>query len=228
MIETQHPTTPDPANNWMVYYLKEIVRLLKIPNLTEFMSPNLFLHILWEVINIYFVLSQVRLIDYDALNAVLGCHLCMILDPNGEKNVPKDFQEAVIYMFCTYIKNYHIKEGLSQEKTESQSYDETNVFDLKLQEFFVINFTSIKVELKEYFNNLSENKFPKFLVIFNKSINAKIGNLLFFNKFFTVNHNSNFKVSLAFLLLEQGECIRCENIIKQILEKSDSTLQTKL
>lgn len=215
--------------SWMVSYLYALGDLLKIENSRSFYSKNILLHIIWEMINIFLTLSQVHLIRFKEFMA--GMNNFSIFDYLGEGlglPHPHCFDSAVVFLFGCYL-NCLTKSDVPAEpiKREQQKYDDTNIFDLKLQEFFIVTFTTAKVELHDYFQNLQDNKFPKFLVIFNQLYRGSQGSLTFYSKYFTTNHNDNFRVSLAFILYEHFEYIRCESVIKQILEKEYSGYPSK-
>lgn len=215
---------------WMVSYLYGLSDLLKIENSKNFFSKNVQLHLLWELSNIFLTLSQVNLIKFKDLMA--GLHAFSIFDYLGEGlglPHPHCFESAVVFLFGCYLNNISKSDVPAEPmKREQQKYDDTNIFDLKLQEFFLVTFTTAKVELHEYFQNLQDNKFPKLLIIFNQLYRGSLGSLNFYSKYFMTNHNPNFRVSLAFILFENFEYIRCESVVKQILEKESPGMQTKV
>lgn len=214
---------------WMVSYYYALLDILKIQNSKAYYSKNVLLHLIWEISATFLTLSQVNLIKFQALMG--GSSDFSLFEYLGEGlSMPKpdSFDSALVFLFGCYLHVITLSEFPAEpSKREQQKYDGTNLFDLKLQEFFIITFTAAKVELHEYFRNLQDNKFPKLLVVINQLNRGSLGNLSFFSKHFPTNHDPNFRVSLAFILLENGEYIRCESVVKQILEKDSPGLQTK-
>lgn len=209
---------------WMVSYLYNLVDLLKIDNSRTFYSKNVLLHIIWECTNIIMTLSQVSLITFKHLMSGIGAF--SMFDYLGQGTGlphPHCFDSAVVFLFGCYLAVARQEQTPAEPaKREQQKYDDTNIFDLKLQEFFIVSFTTSKVELHEYFQNVQDNKFPKLLTVFSKLSQGSGGPLAFYSKNFAVNHDANFRVSLAFILAEHGEHIRCESVIKQILEQENT------
>ena len=216
-------------SHWMVLYYIEILNVFREPNIFTMLTKDLLLHILWEISSIFLAYSQMNLISFEDLLRSTQINLFTIMkDIECILPEPTTHEEALVYILSYFISIYGKKENLTTIQKEVKDYDDKNLLDLKLQEFFVVNFTSIKVELHEYFKNLKDNKFPNLIMISNNLMGPGIGSLVFYNKFFAFNHDSNFKVKLAFILFEYDELIRLENVIKQILEKEDLNLQTDL
>lgn len=215
---------------WLAGYYAALTDLLAIQNCKAYYSKNALLHILWEITNIFLTLSQATYISFQELTTgSTNFPLFTFFDSQAAMPQPDSFESAIVYLFCVALQISQAKAGQADPaRGEQQKYDDTNIFDLKLQEFFVINFTSIKIELHDYFKNLHENKLPKLLVVFNGMAGGSQGSLSFFGRLFATNHNANFRVGLAFLLFQHGQTLRCESVIKQILEKESPGLQVKL
>lgn len=215
---------------WLASYYASLTNLLSLPKVSTFFSNNILLHIIWEICNIFLTLSQANYISFDDLTKTESSFNIFSFFGNPSRlPMPDSFESATIFLICVTIELSTLKQNSSSSFTrEEPKYDETNIFDLKLQEFFVIAFTSAKLEIHEHFKNLIDNKFPKLVVIFNETIGGKLGSLKFFSKYFATNHDVNFKSSLAFLLYENNENLRCESILKQVLEKEAPSLQMKL
>lgn len=215
---------------WLANYYTSLTNLLSLPNTKIFYSKNIQLQIIWEICNIFLALSQADYISFQELTTKeTDMNIFKYFGQPSQLATPTSYESAIIFLFCTVIELSSSKPYFPDPShREEPKYDDTNIFDLKLQEFFVIAFTSIKVELHEHFKNLIDNKFPKLLVVFNETIGGKLGSLKYYSKFFSTNHDVNFKASLAFLLYENNECLRCESILKQILEKEVPNLQMKL
>jgi hypothetical protein len=215
---------------WLASYYKALTGLLAIENCKDFYSKNVMLHILWELCGIFLTLSQASYLTLEQLLASgSGFALFSFFRDLVSLPQPDSFESGLIYLFCVSLRIADSNTVQADPaRREQQKYDDTNIFDLKLQEFFVINFTAIKIELHDYFKNLAENKFPRLLVVFNQAVGGSLGSLKFFGSHFATNHNANFKVGLAFLLFQHGETLQCESVLKQILEKDSPGLHTKL
>ena len=230
LVMTMDQTLSRQKNPWMVGYFYSLCDLFRIENSKSFFSKNTVTHLVWEICNILMTLSQVSIVSFaDVMKGQQGFSLFDYFGTGVSIPHPDSFESAIVFLFGVYLYTISISE-LSNDpsKTEQQKYDDTNIFDLKLQEFFIITFTTAKVELHEYFKNLQDNKFPKFLVVFNQLFRSTLGSLNFFGATFGTNHDVNFRISLAFLLFEREEYTRCESMLKQILEKESPGLQTKL
>jgi hypothetical protein len=215
-------TTP-----WMVSYLYSLAELLKADRSKTFFTKNVLIHVIWEMTNVFLTLSQVSLAQFQ--DVAKDLQVFEYLGAGIGLPQPESFDSAVVYLFASFLQcTTMVDVPAEPNKREQMKYDDTNLFDLKLQEFFLITFTSAKVELHEYFKNLQDNKFPKLLVVFNKLQRASCGNLNFYSRHFATNHDPNFRVSLAFILFEHREYLRCESVIKQILEKESPELHSKL
>lgn len=215
--------------HWLVKHYLDLVHLLSNKALRYFLSRNILLHIGFQFATLFQLFSQARLISFDELLSFSQDSPFLFFIPSNKLPKPTSYEEAVFLMITAYKILYQSSPAkVSEEICTEPKYDETNIIDLKLREFLVLDFTSVKVQLYDYYRELVENKFPKLLVIAGQTSKLCKGVMEFFDSLFPSNHNIDFTASLAFLLASRGEYVRCENIVKQLLEKPSFSSPNKM
>jgi len=81
-----------------------------------------------------------------------------------------NWSQLFLLGLCIYTKYLHDGFYISIEnydkKNTEKTYDGNNIFDIKLREYCIINFSWYKIELSNRLGNIADIKIPGLVIIF--------------------------------------------------------------
>ena len=205
-------------------YLTLLFSFVSDPYVDYYGSSGLKLFLLWQILQTVLSMISVDIVSYNSYKEYnKNYDIIKFLEFFKVGEFPlkdsicnwSEFFLLGIILYVRIINKKHssktvanFNEGIKSTK----KYDDNNIFDIKLRDYCIINFSNYKMEMSEQFRKITDTKIPAAMTIFCGMYNSSESNLFVYknNRFDDLFH----KLVQVFQLYKLSYSI-CDNFVQK-------------